>query len=296
MKLSAFAALAATLASPALADMTVSIPFAAEVGGKPFTCDGTFASLGATATEVQVSDFRLFVSNPALVKADGSLQPIALDQDGAWQLGDLALLDFEDATGACANGTQGTNTTLRGTVPEGDYTGLAFTVGVPFAQNHGDPTVSDAPLNVTAMFWTWQAGYKFVRIDMVPTAMAAMPMAEGEMEKAVDAGHGHGDAKGWFLHLGSTMCEAASKTEPPTACANGNRIEVTLAGFDPGANTVVIDPAPVVAGADLMVNAPDTSPGCMSAPGDGDCMTVMPLLGLPFMDQPAGAQALVTMR
>lgn len=58
---------------------------------------------------------------------------MTLDQDGAWQLGDLALLDFEDASGACANGTAGMNTTLRGTVPEGEYTGLSFTIGVPCA-------------------------------------------------------------------------------------------------------------------------------------------------------------------
>jgi uncharacterized repeat protein (TIGR04052 family) len=287
-----FAALAALVATPALADRTIAIPFAAEIGGKAFSCAATFAGLGSTATEVQATDFRLFVSNAALVKTDGSLQAIALDQDGTWQLGDLALLDFEDATGACANGTAGTNTTLRGTVPEGDYTGLSLTIGVPFAQNHQDPTLAAAPLNVTAMFWNWQGGYKFVRIDMVPTAMAGMTTTDG----SADAGAGHGTAKGWFLHLGSTLCDAASKTDAPTACANANRIPVVLDGFDPAANTVVIDPAPVVAAADLTVNAPETSPGCMSFLKDADCMTVMARLGLPYMDVPAGDQMLVSAR
>ncbi len=287
----AFAALAAFVASPALADMTVSIPFAAEIGGKPFSCAETFTGLGSTAAEAQAVDFRLFVSDAALVKADGSLQPIALDQDGQWQLDTLALLDFEDASGNCANGTAGTNTTLRGTVPAGEYTGLAFTVGVPFAQNHGDPTLLPSPLNVTAMFWNWQNGYKFVRIDLVPTAMMGMTAEAG-----AEAGGGHGMAKGWFLHLGSTMCDAASKTEAPKSCANENRVAIRLDGFDPAANTVVIDPAPVLAEADLTVNAPETSPGCMSFPKDADCMTVMGKLGLPYMDVPAGAQSLVKMR
>jgi uncharacterized repeat protein (TIGR04052 family) len=287
----AFAALAALVASPALADMTVTIPFAAEIGGKPFSCAETFTGLGSTKAEAQAVDFRLFVSEAALVKADGSLQPITLEQDGQWQLDSLALLDFEDASGNCANGTAGTNTTLRGKVPEGDYTGLALTVGVPFAQNHGDPTVLAAPLNTTAMFWNWQGGYKFVRIDLVPTAMMGMTAEAG-----ADAGGGHGTAKGWFLHLGSTMCDAASKTEPPKACANENRMAVRLDGFDPAANIVVIDPAPVLAEADLTVNAPETSPGCMSFPKDADCMTVMGKLGLPYMDLPAGTQSLVTMR
>ncbi|MCU0904085.1 MAG: metallo-mystery pair system four-Cys motif protein [Tabrizicola sp.] len=285
------AALAALVATPALADMTVSIPFAAEIGGKPFSCAETFAGLGSTAAEVQAVDFRLFLSEAALVRADGSLQPIALDQDGQWQLDGLALMDFEDASGACANGTAGVNTTLRGTVPEGDYTGLAFTIGVPFAQNHGDPTLLPAPLNSTAMFWNWQNGYKFVRIDLVPTAM--MGMTDAAMAAQ---GSSHGNAKGWFLHLGSTLCDAASKTEAPSACANPNRVAIRLDGFDPAANTVVIDPAPVLAEADLMVNAPETSPGCMSFPGDADCTGVMGKLGLPYMDLPAGTQSLVSMR
>jgi uncharacterized repeat protein (TIGR04052 family) len=290
-----FAALAALVATPALADMTVAIPFAAEIGGKPFSCAQTFVGLGSTAAEVQAVDYRLFISEAALVKADGSLQPIALDQDGQWQLEGLALLDFEDASGACANGTAGVNTTLRGTVPDGNYTGLAFTIGVPFAQNHGDPTLSAAPLNTTAMFWNWQGGYKFVRIDLVPTAMMGMAEEAGG-EAGAEAGGGHGNAKGWFLHLGSTMCDAASKTEAPSACANKNRMAIRLDGFDPAANTVVIDPAPVLAEADMMVNAPETSPGCMSFPKDTDCMTVMGKLGLPYMDVPAGAQSLVSMR
>lgn len=287
----AFAALAAIVATPTQADISVTIPFAAEIGGKPFSCSETFAGLGSTAAEAQAVDFRLFVSEAAMVKADGSLQPIALEQDGQWQLDGLALLDFEDASGNCANGTAGTNSTLRGTVPEGDYTGLVFTIGVPFAQNHGDPTLLPSPLNITAMFWNWQNGYKFVRIDLLPTAMMGMTAEAG-----AEAGGGHGMAKGWFLHLGSTMCDAASKTEAPTACANENRMAIRLEGFDPSANTVVIDPAPVLAEADLTVNAPETSPGCMSFPKDADCMTVMGKLGLPYMDVPAGTQSLISMR
>lgn len=272
-----FVALAVTLATPALADMSVSVPFAAEIGGKAFSCSETYTGLGATSAEAKVTDFRMFVSNAALIKADGSLQPITLDQDGQWQLDGLAMLDLEDATGGCTNGTAGTNTTLRGTVPDGDYTGLSFTVGVPFDQNHIDPTLAASPLNTTAMFWNWQGGYKFVRIDMAPT----------EKEP---------DAKGWFLHLGSTMCEAASKTSAPAVCANSNRIDLRFDGFDMAKNTVVIDPAPVVAEADLKVNAPETSPGCMSFLKDADCMTVMGKLGLAYMDVPAGTQALVTVR
>ncbi|QYZ69555.1 MbnP family copper-binding protein [Neotabrizicola shimadae] len=171
----AIAAVSAHVATPAPADMAVTIPFAAEIGGKPFSCAETFADLGSTAAKAQAVDFRLFVSEAALVKADGTLQPIALEQDGQWQLEGLTLLEFEDASGNCVNGTAGINTALRGAVPDGDYTRLVFTIGEPFAQNHGDPTVLPSPLNITAMLWNWQNGYTFTSIDLVPSAMMDLP-------------------------------------------------------------------------------------------------------------------------
>lgn len=278
-KMLATLALATALAAPALADQPVAIQFAAEIGGKPFSCTDTYTGLGSTAASVKGVDYRLFVSAAALVRADGSLQPIKLEQDGKWQLDDLALLDFEDATGGCkGTGNPDLNTTLRGTVPDGAYTGLTFTVGVPFEKNHVDPTVAASPLNTTAMFWNWQGGFRFVRIDLVPTDRT------------------ENGPKGWFLHLGSTQCAAKSKTEAPSACANSNRIALRFDRFDPKNNVVVIDPAPVIAGADLRVNAPETSPGCMSFPGDADCKTVMARLGQSYGDIPAGEQLLLKAR
>lgn len=266
-------------ASPAMADQSVTINFAGEIAGKTFSCAETFDKLGAKATTVKGIDYRVFVSNAALLRADGTAEPIVLEQDGKWQLDGLALLDFEDGTEGCSTGTAETNTSLRGSVPEGEYVGLSFDLAVPFAQNHNDPTLAASPLNTTAMFWNWQGGYRFVRIDMVPVVNIA------------------GGPKGWFLHLGSTQCPAVSKTESPSAaCKNSNHLPVSFAAFDPAQNVVVIDPAPVVAEVDLTVNAPDTSPGCMSFPGDADCMTVMTKLGQPYGDVPAGVQQLVTMR
>lgn len=272
------ALLAAFAASPAFADQAVTLNFAAEIGGAPYACDQTYSNLGATKAEVKGTDFRAYLSDIALIAADGTRVPVTLDSD-IWQHKGVALLDFEDGTGACTNGTSQTNTSVRGTVPEGDYTGTAFTVGVPFELNHGDPSVAPSPLNLTSMFWNWQGGYKFVRIDMVPT------------DRTADA------AVGWFLHLGSTMCKAASKTQGPDApCANPNTMQVRFDNFDPATNSIVIDPAAVVAGADLRMNAAQTSPGCMSFPGDPDCTTVMQKLGLEYGDIPASEQALFVKR
>lgn len=272
------ALLAALAASPAVADQSVTINFAAEIGGAPYACDQTYSDIGATKASVKATDFRTYISDVALITAQGTRVPVTLEND-IWQHEGVALLDFEDASGACRNGTAQTNTALRGTAPEGEYTGVAFTVGVPFAMNHGDPTVAPSPLNLTSMFWNWRGGYKFVRIDMVPTDRAADGPA------------------GWFLHLGSTMCKAGSKTDSPAApCAKPNTIQVQFDAFDPATDTVVIDPAAVVAQADLRVNAPDTSPGCMSFPGDPDCNSVMSKLGLAYGDIPASEQALFMKR
>lgn len=272
------AILAAFAAAPAFADQPVTINFAAEINGAPFACDATYAGLGATDAEVKGTDFRLYVSGVEMIGADGSRAPVTLTASD-WQHNGIALLDFENGSAACSNGTAPVNTALTGTVAKGDYTGVAFKVGVPFEMNHGDPTVAPSPLNLTSMFWNWRAGYKFVRIDMVPTDRK------------------ENGPKGWFLHLGSTMCEAASKTEAPAApCKNPNLMELAFEGFDPATQTLVIDPAPVVAEADLSTNTPETSPGCMAFPNDPDCDTVMSKLGLPFKDIPAGDQRLISVR
>ncbi|GGX42940.1 metallo-mystery pair system four-Cys motif protein [Tateyamaria omphalii] len=284
-------------AHPAFADQPVEITFAAELGGQPFSCLETYDGIGAGTAPVQVLDYRMFVSEPALITTDGTAVPIALEQDGAWQVENVALLDFENATGSCTNGTGATNMTLRGTVPDGEYTGLSFAIGVPFDWNHGDPTVAPSPLNLTAMFWNWRAGYKFIKFETSPVAGDGMNKASAAHSEG--DGHGHGDnaSSGWFLHLGSTMCAAPSRTEAPSeACANPNVMQVAFDAFDPASHVVVVDPAPVIADADLATNTPETSPGCMSFPNDSDCNTVLPRLGLDFNAFGAEDQLLVSKR
>lgn len=281
-------------AAPALADVAVNIPFVAEIGGKPFSCAETYP-IGRSGTEAGILDFRMYVTNPVLITDDDTEVPIALADDGVWQVGNVALLDFEDGSGHCANGTPQTNTTLRGTVPDRAYKWLRFEVGVPFEMNHGDPTTAASPLNLTAMFWNWRGGYKFVKFEVAPTGMK--PMAETGSDAPKPTGDHGGNAGDWFLHLGSTMCESAAPVQAPMQpCLNPNRITVNLEGIDLAGSAVVVDPAPVLVDTDITANAPDTSPGCMSAPDDADCAPVLPRLGLPFGDTPPAEQVLVTLR
>jgi len=258
------------------AAQAVTVRFAAQINGQSFACGQSYAGVGTTRSTITPSDFRFYISDVSLVDEAGRAVPMTLAQDGVWQFENIALLDFENGTGSCRNGTTGINTEVRGTIPAGRYVGLRFTLGVPFARNHSDPTVAPSPLNLTAMFWNWQGGYKFLKFDTASSGLQAPPAAAG-------AGHGGAAASGFSVHLGSTMCAAASRTEAPKAeCANPNRVTVSFERFDATKQTVVADIGALLAAANVDVNARNTSPGCMSFPGDADCPPVMGALGLAY--------------
>ncbi len=266
----------------------VSLNFAAQINGQPFACGQRYDGVGTTRSSITPSDFRMYVSEVKLLRQDGSAVPVQLAQDGIWQHQNVALIDFENGTGPCRNGTTATNTAVRGQVPAGDYVGVELTVGVPFALNHQDPTVAPAPLNSTAMFWNWQGGYKFIKFDTtssgISTDKPAAPNAMGPVTR-------------YSVHLGSTACAGDSKTQAPSSCQNPNRMTVRLNQFDLPKNTVVVDMGAVLAQANVDVNAKGTSPGCMSFLKDADCPPVMSALGLAYDGvAAAGAQRLLSQR
>ena len=280
----ALAACSAPTPPPPVAQIE-TIRFTAEFGGTPFACGKSYR-LGTPPVAAMPTDLRFYVTGVELLRADGSAVPFMLAGDTTWQGQGVALLDFEDGTGPCAaGGSSATNTTLRGTAPAGDYTGLRFVLGVPAAVNHQDAAIASEPLNVTAMFWNWQNGYKFLKADF---NVSGRPMAKPAA--------GHVDSSGFALHLGSTQCASAGPTQPGTDCKNPNRPTITLSGFNPLRDTVVVDLAPVLQRADLRRNTPKTPAGCMSFPGDPECRVVLPPMGVPYADVPAGQQRLFTAR
>ena len=278
-----------TVPSQQAATQPVELRFLAEVNGQAFECGQSYKNIGTTRSTMTPNDFRMFVSQVQLMTAEGKTVPVQLVQDNTWQLEGIALLDFENGQGPCRNGTPPMNTVVRGTAPAGQYTGVKFTVGIPFERNHGDPTVAPAPLSSTAMFWTWQGGYKFLKFD---TATSGRPI-----QSAKPTADGGGNASGFSVHLGSTMCASPSRTQAPTACQNPNRIEVSFADFDVKKNQVVVDMGRVLAGTNVDVNAPKTSPGCMSFPKDPDCPSIMNTMGLPYEGKaPSGTQQFIMKR
>jgi uncharacterized repeat protein (TIGR04052 family) len=114
------------------------------------------------------------------------------------------------------------------------------------------------------MFWNWQGGYKFIRLEGASTGLP-----------------------GVVLHLGSTGCTADAEGAV-TSCTHPNRPEVELDGADPyGSTPIVFDVAALYQGVDLDKNG-GGPPGCMAGADDPDCAGVFANLGLPFSESPGG--------
>lgn len=220
------------------------------------TARNTTAGAGV-AVNYTVQDLRFFVSNLRFLSASGAETAATIVSDGAFQDQQygVALLDFEDATSGCV-GDARTNNSVEFTVPGGEYSGIAFTMGVPTTSNHIDRSGADtrAPLNVTAMNWAWTSGYKFAKIEIR------------------DAGSDLTN-----FHLGSTTCAGT----PPNGvtCGQANRAEVRLtssSGFNPAQRRVVLDLNELLRG---YPNDP-TALTCMPRQAGAVCDTILDTLGI----------------
>jgi uncharacterized repeat protein (TIGR04052 family) len=257
----------ALLASAAIAavaqNQPVNIQFKAVVGAEDLACGKSYANIGTTKSTVSPRDFRFYIQDVQLIDDAGKPVPVELKQDDKWQLDNVALLDFENATGNCGNGTPDVNTRIVGSVPAGRYRGLRFTMGVPFEKNHTDLTKMPPPLNLTALAWVWNAGRKFARLDFSST----------------------GAPRGYAIHLGSTGCTPSdTKTTIPTSCGEPNRVDVEFPAFDASKDIVIADLAALLKDSNVD-EAGKMMSGCMSGPKTPACGPLFANLGLAFPNQ-----------
>jgi hypothetical protein len=77
--------------------------FSARVGDEQARCGQMFSGLGTTSQNAEIMDMRLYVTNVRLVTEDGREVALELEQDGQFQVENVALLDFEDATAGCGD-------------------------------------------------------------------------------------------------------------------------------------------------------------------------------------------------
>jgi len=265
----AFTALLLTGVGARAADQKVAIRFLAQVGTEKLVCGQTYSGIGTTGSKISPHDFRFYVHDLALIDQSGKSVPVQLEQDGKWQLDDVALLDFENGAAGCVNGTPDLNDQVIGLVPAGRYTGLSFTLGVPFNKNHTDLPTQASPLNLTALAWVWNAGRKFARLDFSSTGLP----------------------RGFAIHLGSTGCTPNdTKITVPMQCSEPNRPHVLLPEFDVQSDIVIADLAALLKDSNVDTNQEHTASGCMSSPDDSDCGPLFANLGLPFAGKAAGKQ------
>jgi uncharacterized repeat protein (TIGR04052 family) len=250
----------------------VTINFRAKVDGLPFDCASGYNYLGATGgASVQIQDFRLFVSNVSLLNAAEEATVITLDQTSPFQHEQIALLDFESGEFNCDGGTPELNTTVTGTMPSGDYTGLAFTIGVPFERNHAniDDTTPELLANPD-LFRSLLQGYYFFKVDLVASG---------------------GDPDGYPLHVTSSGCQA-NELGSVNTCLSPNRVTFTFDDFDNDNQEVVLDIGTLMARNDLERNGTSPAPanvptpiGCQSDTTDPDCQDFFISYGLSALPQ-----------
>lgn len=167
-------------------------------------------------------NLQFYVHDVELLDGQGSPHPLRFVPEAPWAAERVALLDLAGAAGTTRR------TVLRGKVRSAagtKFSAVRFTVGVPFELNHANQLTAAIPLDRGDLFWTWQAGYKFMRAD------AAI------------------DGREWSFHLGSTGCVSASAVRPPQQpCAQPNRVRVELHG-DPLRGAIRFQSGPLAAAA-----------------------------------------------
>jgi uncharacterized repeat protein (TIGR04052 family) len=240
---------------PSSDGVPVEVSFQARVGDSPFLCGGSFDGIGTTASTLAPTDLRFYIHDVVLLDDSGTEVAIALDQDGEWQHENLVLLDFEDG---CSAGTTSQNTTVRGSAAAGEFSGVRFVFGVPFGLNHIDARSAPPPLNEEAMFWSWNQGYKFIRIDASTTGL-------GE--------------DGYHVHIGSTGCEGDG-AGTVTGCSEENRSSVSVSGIDPLRDPVIFDLGALLQETNVDFNTERTAPGCFGESEDPDCDAILARLGV----------------
>ena len=261
------------------ATQAVEIEFAAVAGSQRIACGDTVNGLGTNGVSAQLRDLRFYVSNAALVRADGSEVPVTLAANAPWNLtvgnDRVTLIDLENASAACpsSTGTVATNAVLKGSVPTGTYTGVKLTMGVPFALNHSDwanPATTQPPLDIQALAWSWQGGRKFAKIEVTDPLASSPAGTPGKWAAPV-----------FNVHLGSTGCVGNPATGTQvSSCAAPNRMEFTLSSFNPVTQQVAVDVQALLAGTDITVNTQGTAAGCMSGGTDPECLNVFKAMAI----------------
>ena len=246
----------------------IEIPFVAIAGSaanNEVSCGKTHEGIGSGLVDGEFNSFAFFIHDMKLITSNDEEVDVVLDNND-WQAEGVALLDFQNSVDCLGISSKPTNKKVSGLVKTAalngeTITGIRFTLGVPSRLNHNDPTAAASPLNRNDMHWSWQNGYKHLRMDFNPS----------------------GEAPKWNIHLGSTGCtEDPQVGNSEVSCTAPNRpiVDLDLGHVDLKTAAVQFNYGTLVENSDVSVNTVDTKSGCMSHPLDPECSEVFDALGL----------------
>ena len=261
----------------------ITIPFQAKAGDADIACGVTLPKLGTTQDSGTINDFAFYVHDLKLKTKAGAWIDVALEQNSFQDPEHgVALLDFQDKTDSCNGAAKPTNKVITASiqgVQVADINGIQFKVGVPEAINHHNASTAIAPYNRSGMFWRWQSGHKFMRLDVSPSQRVQLnytPNTQGDAPAPTDAAT-------YFFHLGSTGCSGDPVTGEVVSCDYPNRPRIELSENFKVENLttspIVLDYAQLMAG--MNINEDDTpAVGCMSGLSDIECIGIFKNLGM----------------
>ena len=180
-----------------------------------------------------------FYSSDFKIKVNGRWQSINLSKNN-WQQDNVALIGMHCDESNDRNWKLSFSDNLLGA------TALTFKIAVPFESNHQNPLKASGIFDNSNMFWTWQQGYKALRLDMSSSD------------------------ENWAFHIGAIGCQSPSVLRAPRAqCRNSNHVDVTINNFS-------IE-QPINIDLSLMVKNVELSHEnrCLSMPTQGSCSQLM---------------------
>ena len=131
-------------------EATITMDFDFVYGDAPFVINQVYSY--PLAYDLKIEALKLYVSNIKLTEDNGAVK----------ELSTVVFIDSDNLTNA-----------ITAVIPEGNYTKIEFSIGVPQSLNGTDNPDFDAalysptsPLSLSnGMYWTWNTGYRFVLLD-----------------------------------------------------------------------------------------------------------------------------------
>ena len=245
----------------------INVTFSSLVDGKNINCATILTNLGQSKASASIKDFRFYLSDMTLIGTDKKEYPITLEEN-EWQTKNVALIDFQDKADECAGEAKLQRLFVNGTVSSAiDFEGIRFAVGLPPDLNHIDIATVKGPLSVASLYWSWQSGYKFMRLDIAPSGGITRPSTPTY------------SASTFNFHLGSTNCSGEPESGEVVTCERVNRPIIELSNYSPAKNTINLNYAALIDSLNVKLDEQD-SPGCMSGSTDPECKAFFKGLGL----------------